>query len=150
MSKPIDTADGTAIIGVGLGLLSLFVPWYSYSAIGEHVTVNGFRASFLGVVFLLALAAMALLQLIRHGAIDERAPARSQEQIWFIAVAGVAGAVVLLQSIVDLIAGGRAPGFGLLLAFLSAVALGVSAWLRTQEYTPGFVRAQRLVEDLPD
>jgi hypothetical protein len=140
MLQRIDTADGAAAISVLVGVLALFLPWYGYALGTSHVTVNGFRASILGVVFLLALGTIALLLLVRGGVIDEQPPSAQQERTIANAVAAVAAAVVVLQFGLNLVAGGRSIGVGVLFAVLSAAGLVTSARLRSREYTPRFSR----------
>ena len=140
MLQRIDTADGAAAVSVLVGLLALFLPWYGYASGSSHVTVNGFRASILGVVFLMALATVALLLLVRGGVIDEQPLAAQQEHTVANVVAAVAASAVVLQFIVNFIAGGRSIGVGVLFAVLSAAGLVTSARLRGREYTPRFNR----------
>jgi hypothetical protein len=150
MAQRIDSADRVAALSVLVGALSLFLSWYSYSTATTRVAVNGFRASILGEVFFVALAAMALLLLVRTGAIDERPPTSEHERVIVMAIAIAAGGSVFLQLILDIIAGGRAIGPGLLLAVLAAVGLGACTWLRVREYTPAFIGRRRHEEGLPD
>ena len=51
MLRRFTPADWTAAAGAMLGLVALYLPWYSYSSGAARVTVNGFRASLLGELF---------------------------------------------------------------------------------------------------
>jgi hypothetical protein len=123
---PADWAAGSA---TAIGLIALYVPWYTYATGSSTVTVNGFRASVLGDLYFLTIAATALLLLIRHGFLDDLIGRRFSEQQAFAALAAGALAAVLLQVIVSAITG-RMFGPGILLALIAAIVLAFGAWNR--------------------
>jgi len=135
MAKRVDTADFAAFAGIALGVIALFIPWYTYNTATQRIAVNGFRASLLGEVFFIALALLVLVLLIRYRAVDEGPLPGATEDTVYLGVAIAAAAVVLLQLFLDILAGGRSIGFGLVLAVLSAIALGAAARIRRREYT---------------
>lgn len=145
MLRRINGADQAAALAVVLGVFAVFVPWYSYSAGGAHVTVNGFRASLLGDLFYLAIAATALLLLMRHRVIEDVIGAHVDERQAFSVVAGVAAGTVLLQLVLDAMGGGRSLGFGFLLAVFAAIALGAAAWLKRPR--DGRLTVRQMLED---
>ncbi|MBV9099860.1 MAG: hypothetical protein JO198_02320 [Candidatus Dormibacteraeota bacterium] len=143
-------ADRAAALAVLLGLIAAFVPWYSYMSATARVTVNGFRASLLGDLFFLAIAATALLLLMRHRVIEDVISERLDERQAFSVVAAVAAGTVLLQLVLDAMGGGRSLGFGFLLAVFAAIALGVAAWLKRPREGARMTVRQMLQEDTFD
>lgn len=150
MLRRFNGADRAAAIAVLLGLIGVFVPWYSYTTSTSHVSVNGFRASLLGDIFFLAIAATALLLLMRHRVIEDVVGARADERQAFTAVAGIAGCAVLLQLVLDAMGGGRSLGFGFLLAIFAAIGLGLAAWLKRPREGSRMTVRQMLEEDTFD
>jgi hypothetical protein len=150
MLRRFTGADWAAALGAALGLISTFVPWYSYSTGTAHISVNGFRASILGDLFYLTIAATVLLLLLRHQAIEEPLAALIREDSAFLALAGGAVAAVLLQLILSA-TGGRNVGPGLLMAVIAAIVLAAGAWLRRAEAQPRRTVPETFTGgDLPD
>ena len=127
-AKRADGAEGAVGLGILLGLLAAFLPWYSYSTTTARVTVDGFRASLLGDLFFLAVAAAALLLLIRRGVVSDPLAGQVSERSALIAIAGAAAAAVLLQLMFGS-GGGRSLSAGMLFAVLAAAALAAGAWM---------------------
>ena len=128
MLRRFTSADWAGALGVAFGLAAAYLPWYSYTSGAARITVTGFRASVLGDVFFLTVAAAVALLLSRHGYIDERLAARVRPRAASAALAATAAATVVLQFIL-VAGGGRSAGGGLLLALVATIALGGSAWL---------------------
>jgi hypothetical protein len=135
MLRRFTPADWAATIGAALGLVAVYLPWYSYSSGAARVTVNGFRASLLGDLFFLALAAAVLLLLTHRGYIDHPLARWARDRAAFPGVAATAGAVVILQLIL-MAAGGRSVAGGFILAVVATLALALSAWLRRRDADP--------------
>jgi uncharacterized membrane protein len=114
------------------------------------VTVNGFRASIIGDIFFLAIAATALMLLMRHDVIEDVITPRVDERQVYSVLAGIAVGAVLLQLILDAMGGGRSIGFGLVLALFSAIALAASAWLKRPRADARLSVRQMLEEDALD
>ncbi|HEY4869306.1 MAG TPA: hypothetical protein VII79_04805 [Candidatus Dormibacteraeota bacterium] len=150
MLRRINAADRAAAIAVVLGVIAIYIPWYSYSAATGHVTVNGFRASIVGDIFFLAIAATALMLLMRHDVIEDVITPRVDERQASSVLAGIAVGAVLLQLILDAMGGGRSIGFGLVLALFSAIALAASAWLKRPRADARLSVRQMLEEDALD
>lgn len=150
MLRRVNGADRAAALAVLLGTIAAFVPWYSYTSATARVTVNGFRASLLGDIFFLAIAATALLLLMRHRVIEDVVGERADERQAFSVVAGVAAGALLLQLVLDAMGGGRSLGFGFLLAVFAAVSLGVAAWLKRPSEGRRMTVRQMLQEDTFD
>jgi hypothetical protein len=135
MFTRLSKADWVAASAAALGLIVVFLPWYSYSQGASHITVNGFRASLLGDVFFLSAAAMGLLLLMRHGLISDLLTRRVSQRAAYAIVAGIAAASVLDQLL--LVSGGhRAVAAGLILAMVVAVGMVTAAWLRGGDRSP--------------
>jgi hypothetical protein len=132
MPRRFTPADWAGALGAMLGLIAVYLPWYSYPGGAARVTVNGFRASLLGDLFFVAVAGAALLMLTRHGYIDHPLARRVRAQAAFAGVAAAAGAVVVLQLIL-IAAGGRSVGGGFIVAVIATLALAMSAWLRRRD-----------------
>ncbi len=58
MPSHINRAEAVGAASAAVGVLVAFLPWYRYSAGTAHITVNAFRASLLGDVYFLAIAAV--------------------------------------------------------------------------------------------
>jgi len=129
MLRRFDRADWAASVGAGLGLIAAFVPWYSYVSGSDRITVNAFRASLLGDVFYVAIAATALVVLSRHAAVARVLSSRYPERQVLTVLAACALASVVLQLMLAA-AGGRSVSGGLLLALVAALALAGAAWFR--------------------
>jgi hypothetical protein len=136
MLKRFTGADWAAGLAVVIGLLSVYLPWYSYTTGASRISVNGFRASALGDLFFLTIAVTALLLLVRHGGIDDVVSRHVNEPQAFALAAGSAGVIVLLQVILAA-ATGRVFGPGLLLALVAAIVLATGAWYRRPDVEPG-------------
>ena len=148
--KRVTGADRVAAAAVVLGVIAMFVPWYTYSTSAARVSVNGFRASILGEVFFLALALTALIVLTRMRVIDDALlPAWDRRQL-LLACAAVAGAAVLLQLLLDVITHGRGIAAGFLLAILAAATLVTAVWLQQQHAEPRRTVRRMLEEDRLD
>ena len=137
MLRRLTLADWAAGLAGMLGLLAVFLPWYSYTSGSARITVNGFRASLLGDVFFLCTAAVALLMLIRNGVIEGPETIKNGERTWLLAIAATMGAALLLQLIV-IATGGLSVRAGFGFAVVAVIALGVS--LRVRFLTRPFTR----------
>ena len=149
MLKRLDWSDRSASAAVVLGLLAAYFTWYGYISAGSHVAVNGFRASLLGDVFFLLIAAEALVVLTRLGLVPDVAGGRITDRTARIAIAA-ATAVVLLLQLILIAAGGRSAGAGMLLAFFALVALAFAAWTRGYDTEQRRTVREMLGEELPD
>jgi len=105
MSSRLSKADRVAAIAATLGIIVLFLPWYTYTQGQSHVTVNGFRASLLGDAFFVAVAATGLLLAIRAGLVADVLGGRFSPRTAYTAVSAIALLCVLLQLV--LVAGGH-------------------------------------------
>ena len=149
MLKRLDWSDRSAAAAVILGLLAAYLTWYAYISTGSHVAVNGFRASLLGDLFFLLIAAESLVVLVRHGLVPDVAAGRITDRTARVAIAA-ATAVVLLLQLILIAAGGRSAGAGMLFAFFALVALAFAAWTRGDETEQRRTVREMLGEDLPD
>lgn len=149
MLRRFDWSDRMACAAVVLGLLAAYLTWYAYVAAGSHIAVNAFRASVLGDVFFLLIAAEALVVLMRHGVVADVLGTRLRDRTARIAIAAAAAVAWLLQLIL-IAAGGRSAGAGMLLAFLALLALALAAWTRHHEAEPRRTVREMLGEELPD
>jgi hypothetical protein len=149
MLRCLTFADWAAGLAGALGLLAAFLPWYSYSSGSARITVNGFRASLLGDIFFLGIAALGFLMLIRQGVIQDPAGLKQREPTWLLATAAVMGTVVLLQ-LVLIGTGGLSVRAGFGIAVVAVIALGVS--VRARFLSRPFFRAGSATTDreLPD
>lgn len=149
MLKRLDWSDRSAVAAILLGVVAVYLPWYSYSSGAAHVAVNAFRASVLGDAFFLLIAAAALLVLMRHGAIADVVGGRISERAARAGVAAAAATLVLLQ-LALIPTGGRTASAGIVVALLSVTALAVSAWLARYDAEPRRTVREMLGEELPD
>ena len=149
MLKRADWSDRIAILGVALGLLAVFLPWYGYSVTTTQVSVNGFRASVMGDLFFLAIAAEAMLVLMRHGVVVDVLGGRVGDRTARIAVAAVAAATVFVQLLL-ILTGGRSAAGGMLCAVFAVMALGAAGWLLRIDAEPRRTVREMLGEGLPD
>ena len=149
MLKRADWSDRIAILGVGLGMLAVFLPWYGYGAGTTQVSVNGFRASLMGDLFFLAIATAALLVLMRHGVIADVLGGRVTDRGARLAIAVVAAVVVLLQLLL-IATGGRSASAGVLFAVAAVAALCASGWMRGVDVEPRRTVREMLGEGLPE
>lgn len=149
MHKRLDWPDRSAAIAIVLGVVAVFLPWYSYASGDAHVTVNAFRASVLGDAYFLLIGATALLVLMRNGVVADLLAGRISDRTARVAVAAAAAAVVLLQ-LALIPSGGRTASLGIVVALLSVTALAVSAWLRRYDAEPRRTVREMLGEELPD
>jgi hypothetical protein len=122
MPSHVNRAEAIAAASAAVGVLVAFLPWYGYAAGTSHITVNAFRASLLGDVYFLALAATILLLLIGRGFIDDIVTPYIPESTAFAAAAALAMGSVLIQLIVAA-ATGRSLGVGVVLAVFAAAGL---------------------------
>jgi len=122
MPSHINRAEAIGAVSAAVGVLVAFLPWYSYPAGTGHITVNAFRASVLGDVFFLAIAAAILLLLIGRGFVDDVVTPYIPESTAHAAAAALAMGTVLIQLIVAR-STGRALGAGIFLAVLAAAGL---------------------------
>jgi hypothetical protein len=132
MSKRAQGAEGAAGLGVLLGLLAAFLPWYSYTTATARITVDAFRASVLGDVFFLAIAFAALIVLTRRDVIADVLGARVTDRAALFAAAWCAAATVALQFVLA-VAGGHSIAAGLPIAALASVMLIIAGWMSTPE-----------------
>jgi len=135
MAKRASGADTAAGVGVLLGLLAVFLPWYSYSTATTRVSVDAFRASVLGDAFFIAVAAVALILLIRRGILADVLGERISSRTALSAAACFAAGVVVVQLILNA-SGGRSIGVGLPFAAVAAAALVIAAWLWRPDTEP--------------
>ena len=122
MPSHINRAEVIAAASAAVGVLVAFLPWYGYAAGTSHVTVNAFRASALGDVYFVAIAATILLLLIGRGFIDDIVTPYVPESTAHAAAAALAMGSVLIQMILA-VATGRSLGLGIGLAVLAAAGL---------------------------
>lgn len=149
MLKQSDWPDRSAALAILLGVIAVYLPWYSYPSGVTHVAVNAFRASVLGDAFFVVIAAAALLLLTRHGVIADVLGGRISDRSARIGVAAAAAVIVLLQ--LALIPGaGRTASPGIVIALLSVTALAVSAGLPRYDAEPRRTVREMLGEELPD
>lgn len=129
MPSRINRAEAIGAASAAVGVLVAFLPWYSYSSGTTHVSVNAFRASLLGDVFFVAIAAVILLLLIGRGFVDDVVTPYIPETTAHATAAAVAMGSVLIQIILAR-ATGRSLGIGILLALIAAAGLCTAAVLR--------------------
>jgi hypothetical protein len=129
MPSHINRAEAIGAASASLGVLIAFLPWYSYASGTSHVTVNAFRASLLGDVFFVAIAAVILLLLIGRGFVDDVITAFIPETTAYATASALAMGSVLIQMIVAK-ATGRSLGIGIFLALIAAAGLCTAAVLR--------------------
>jgi hypothetical protein len=129
MPSRINRAEAIGAASAALGILVAFLPWYGYVAGNSHVTVNAFRASALGDLFFVAVAAVVLLLLIGKGFVDDVVTPYIPETTAHAVAAAVAMGSVLVQMILAR-AGGHSLGVGLFLALVAAAGLCTAAVLR--------------------
>jgi hypothetical protein len=129
MPSRINRAEAIGAASAAVGVLVAFLPWYGYSLGATHVTVNAFRASLLGDVFFVAIAAVVLLLLIGRGFVDDVITPYIPETTAHATAAAVAMGGVLIQIILAR-ATGRSWGIGILLALIAAAGLCTAAVLR--------------------
>jgi hypothetical protein len=122
MPSHVNRAEAIGAASAAVGVLVAFLPWYGYTAGTSHITVNAFRASLLGDIFFLAVAATILLLLIGRGFIDDVVTPYVPESTAHAAAAALAMGSVLIQLIVAA-ATGRSLGVGIVLALLAAAGL---------------------------
>ena len=149
MVAPMDTSKlttGDIIAGVGgiVLLISLFLPWY-----GVSVDVAGFSASESGsgwdalgfidiLLFLIAVAAIAIVAARAAGALPEDLPA----PVILLAL-GALAILLVLYRIIDIPVEGDVPEqvdlsrkVGIFIALIGSAAIAYGGW-RTNTETPG-------------
>jgi hypothetical protein len=129
MPSHVNRAEAIGAASAAVGLLVVFLPWYGYTAAGYHVTFNAFRASLLGDLFFLAVAAVILLLLIGRGFVDDVVTPYVPETTAYAGAAALAIGSVLIQIIVTT-ATRRSLGVGIFLALLAALGLCAAAVFR--------------------
>lgn len=149
MLKRLDSSDRCAVAAILLGIVAVYLPWYSYPSGAGHVAVNAFRASVLGDAFFLLIAMAALLVLMHHGVLADVLSGRIADRTARIGIAAAAALVVLAQ-LALIPSGGRTASLGIVVALLSVAALAVSAWLRQYDAEPRRTVREMLGEELPD
>ena len=122
MPSHISRAEAIGALSAAVGVLVAFLPWYAYATANEHVTVNAFRASMLGDVYFLAIAAVILLLLIGRGFVDDVVTPYLPESTAHAAAAALAMGSVLIQLIVARSAS-RSLGIGIFFALIAAAGL---------------------------
>lgn len=122
MPSHINRAEAIGAASAVVGLLVAFLPWYGYTAAGSHITFNAFRASLLGDLFYLAIAATILLLLIGRGFVDDVVTPFVPESTAYAGAAALAVGSVLIQMIVAT-ATGRSLGLGIFLGLVAALGL---------------------------
>jgi hypothetical protein len=129
MPSHIDRAEAIGTGSAALGLIAAFLPWFGYAAGTSHVTVNAFRASLLGDIFFVAIAAVILLLLIGRGFVDDVVTPYVPETTAHATAAAVAMVSVLVQIILAR-ATERSLGIGIFLALIAAAGLCTAAVFR--------------------
>jgi hypothetical protein len=129
MPSHINRAEAIGAGSAALGVLVAFLPWYAYPAGGTQITVNAFRASLLGDVYFIAIAAAILLLLIGRGFVEDVITRYVPETTAHAAAAALAMGSVLIQLIVAR-ATGRSLGAGIFLALIAAAGLCTAAVFR--------------------
>jgi hypothetical protein len=129
MPSHFNRAEAIGAASAAAGVLVAFLPWYSYTSGTAHVSVNAFRASLLGDVFFVAIAAVILLLLIGRGFVDDVVTPYIPETTAHATAAALAMGSVLIQIILAR-ATGRSLGIGILLALIAAAGLCTAAVLR--------------------
>jgi hypothetical protein len=129
MPSHINRAEAIAAASAAIGLLVAFLPWYSYTVAGSHVTFNAFRASLLGDLFYTAIALSILMLLIGRGFVDDVVTPYVPETTAYAGAAALAMGSVLIQIIVAT-ATGRSLGVGIFLGLLAAGGLCTAAVFR--------------------
>jgi hypothetical protein len=129
MPSHIDRAEAIGTGSAALGVLAAFLPWFGYAAGTSHVTVNAFRASLLGDIFFVAIAAVILLLLIGRGFVDDVVTPYVPETTAHAIAAAVAMVSVLVQIILAR-ATERSLGIGIFLALIAAAGLCTAAVFR--------------------
>lgn len=129
MPSHINKAEAIGAASAAIGVLVAFVPWYGYPSGSAHITVNAFRASVLGDVYFLAIAAVVLLLLIGRGFVDDVVTPYIPETTAHAIAAALAMGSVLIQLILAR-ATGRSLGVGIFLALIAAAGLCSAAVLR--------------------
>ncbi len=129
MPSHINRAEAIGAASAAVGVIVAFLPWYGYPDGHGHVTVNAFRASLLGDVYFLAIAAAILLLLIGRGFVDDVVTPFVPETTAHAAAAALATGSVLIQMILAW-ATGRSLGAGILFALIAALGLCAAAVLR--------------------
>ena len=99
MPSHSNRAEAIGAVSAAVGLLVAFLPWYTYPAGNAHVTVNAFRASPLGDLFYIAIAAVIPLLLIGR-LVDDLVTPYLPESTAHAAAAALAMGSVLIQLIV--------------------------------------------------
>ena len=129
MPSHVNRAEAIGAASAALGVLVAFLPWYGYVAGNSHVTVNAFRASLLGDVFFVAIAAVVLLLLIGRGFVDDVVTPYIPETTAHATAAALAMGSVLIQMILAE-RDRRSLGIGIFLALIAAAGLCTAAVLR--------------------
>jgi hypothetical protein len=129
MLSHINRAEAIGAASAAVGVLVAFLPWYGYPAGATNITVNAFRASLLGDVYFIAIAAAILLLLIGRGFVDDVITRYVPETTAHAAAAALAMGSVLIQLIVAR-ATGRSLGIGIFLALVAAAGLCTAAVFR--------------------
>ncbi len=130
------TTSDKVIAGSGILLfIASFLPWFTASVFGYHVTANGWDTGFLwgGIPSLLGLASAAIVIATKPGSVEMPKMSISTGQAMLIAGAVAAALVVLKLLIGD---HGISRGFGLYLATLASLALLGGGYLAFQEDKP--------------
>ncbi len=129
MPTHINRAEAIAAASAALGVLVAFLPWYAYVSGHSHITVNAFRASLLGDIFFVAIAAVVLLLLIGRGFVDDVVTPYIPESTAHALAAALAMGSVLIQMILAK-ATGSSLGIGIFLALIAAAGLCTAAVFR--------------------
>jgi hypothetical protein len=132
----LSTSD-KVIGGSGIVLLiSSFLPWFSFSLLGESFSQNGWDYFFTGIIpVLLGLVMVAWIVGTKLAEVDlPELPV--PEGLMLLAMGGTAALLIVLRL---LIGAGDDPndvldrGFGLFLSVLAAIGLAAGAFLKFQE-----------------
>ena len=120
----LSTAHKIGLAGsVGL-LISSFLPWYSVSAFGQSISINGWDSEFLAFMgIVLGLAAGVILALKAFGKQDVKAGGFAAEQL-----ALALGALSLIFIVLRLITESSYIAYGFFLALASAAAIAYGAF----------------------
>jgi hypothetical protein len=114
------------LISAAIGIISIFLPWFSAGAFGFSVHINGFHGW--GILAFLAFVASIIIALMgtQTEALDK--------SMWFAAI--ICGGVALLSVVITMLSssGGygfvsAGFGFGIWLALAAAIGVTIFAWI---------------------
>ncbi len=133
------------LISAAIGIISIFLPWFSAGAFGFSVHINGFHGW--GILAFLAFVASIIIALMgtQTEALDK--------SMWFAAI--ICGAVALLSVVITMLSssggfGFVSPGFGfgIWLALAAAIGVLIFAWIfknPAHDFKSGFESLKKTV-----